>query len=94
MQSTTATVLRRERAPSRRSTLTLPFRAGRNQASDQLGETGMNIATPLNLAVDTSMPAVHDARELTAGGREARIVLNGNVYTLRITRQGKLILTK
>jgi hemin uptake protein HemP len=37
---------------------------------------------------------VHDAEALTDGGREARIVLNGQVYTLRITRQGKLILTK
>jgi hemin uptake protein HemP len=36
----------------------------------------------------------HDARRLTAGGREARIVLDEAVYTLRITRQGKLILTK
>ncbi|QDL93596.1 hemin uptake protein HemP [Paroceanicella profunda] len=39
-------------------------------------------------------PCVHDARVLTDGGREARITLNGNIYTLRITRQGKLILTK
>ena len=37
---------------------------------------------------------LHDATELTAGGVEARIILHGQVYTLRITRQGKLILTK
>jgi hemin uptake protein HemP len=37
---------------------------------------------------------VHDARELTAGGAEARIVLDGVPYVLRITRLGKLILTK
>lgn len=37
---------------------------------------------------------VHDARRLLAGGTEARIVLDAAVYTLRITRQGKLILTK
>lgn len=37
---------------------------------------------------------VHDARALTTGAREARILLDGKVYTLRITRQGKLILTK
>jgi hemin uptake protein HemP len=36
----------------------------------------------------------HDARRLTDGGREARILRDGVVYTLRITRQGKLILTK
>lgn len=39
-------------------------------------------------------PASHDARELTQGGSTASIVLDGQVYTLRITRAGKLILTK
>ena len=37
---------------------------------------------------------LHDATTLTEGGREARIYLNGMIYSLRITRQGKLILTK
>lgn len=37
---------------------------------------------------------VHDATTLTAGGALAQIVLHGQVYTLRITRAGKLILTK
>ncbi len=37
---------------------------------------------------------VHEARVLTEGGSLAKIVLDGQVYTLRITRQGKLILTK
>lgn len=36
----------------------------------------------------------HDARLLTGGGTEATIVLDGTVYILHITRQGKLILTK
>lgn len=36
----------------------------------------------------------HDARVLTEGGNEARIVLDGTEYVLRITRLGKLILTK
>jgi hemin uptake protein HemP len=36
----------------------------------------------------------HDARVLTNGGPEARIVLDGTPYVLRITRLGKLILTK
>jgi hemin uptake protein HemP len=36
----------------------------------------------------------HDARDLTAGGTQAQIQLDGQVYTLRITRAGKLILTK
>lgn len=37
---------------------------------------------------------VHDARLLTEGGQEAEIRLDGVRYVLRITRQGKLILTK
>ncbi|MFS4438293.1 hemin uptake protein HemP [Paracoccaceae bacterium GXU_MW_L88] len=36
----------------------------------------------------------YDARELTAGGPLANIELDDKTYTLRITRQGKLILTK
>lgn len=36
----------------------------------------------------------HDAEMLTRGGVQAQIGLNGQIYTLRITRQGKLILTK
>lgn len=36
----------------------------------------------------------HDARVLTAGGSSAEILLDGTRYVLRITRQGKLILTK
>ncbi|EDM69728.1 hypothetical protein RAZWK3B_07954 [Roseobacter sp. AzwK-3b] len=39
-------------------------------------------------------PASHDARALTDGGQTATIVLDGQIYTLRITRAGKLILTK
>lgn len=37
---------------------------------------------------------LHDARTLTKGGVQARIALDGQVYALRITRAGKLILTK
>ncbi|WP_172292217.1 hemin uptake protein HemP [Pseudoruegeria sp. HB172150] len=37
---------------------------------------------------------IHRAEELTDGGREAKIVLGDQCYTLRITRAGKLILTK
>jgi hemin uptake protein HemP len=36
----------------------------------------------------------YDARDLIPGGVQARIALDGQVYTLRITRAGKLILTK
>lgn len=37
---------------------------------------------------------VHVADNLTDGGPVAQIVMDGQVYTLRITRQRKLILTK
>ena len=36
----------------------------------------------------------HDARQLTAGGTRGGDPLDGVRYMLRITRQGKLILTK
>lgn len=36
----------------------------------------------------------HDANELTRGGNQALIILDDQVYQLRITRAGKLILTK
>ena len=56
--------------------------------------TLMNPA-PLTAAPPTEDEIVtHDARELIANGVQARIVLDKQVYTLRITRAGKLILTK
>ncbi|MBD3765348.1 MAG: hemin uptake protein HemP [Rhodobacterales bacterium] len=48
---------------------------------------------PTALPRDEGWP-LHDALRLTQGGTQARIVLNGQVYALRITRAGKLILTK
>lgn len=42
---------------------------------------------------DAPLP-VHQAEDLTAQGSTATIMLDGQVYTLRITRGRKLILTK
>lgn len=44
----------------------------------------------------TAAPALpsYAARDLTQGGDLAQIVLDDQTYTLRITRAGKLILTK
>lgn len=53
----------------------------------------MNAYSEINLAAVLPQP-VHDARSLTEGGTTAHILLDGQVYTLRITRAGKLILTK
>lgn len=36
----------------------------------------------------------YDANDLTKNGDQAYIMLNDQTYTLRITRAGKLILTK
>lgn len=52
----------------------------------------MNMQTPVQ-DLFTDAP-VHDAKVLTGDNGLARIVLNDQVYTLRITRAGKLILTK
>ncbi len=42
-----------------------------------------------------SVPSpLHHAEELTLGGRTAKILLGDALYTLRITKAGKLILTK
>jgi len=50
----------------------------------------------LTLAPQAPVASVptHDARVLTAGQTLAQIVLDDHVYTLRITKAGKLILTK
>lgn len=51
-------------------------------------------AEPAGAAPQPAEPPRHDAHALTAGGRQASIVLDDKVYSLRITRAGKLILTK
>lgn len=50
-------------------------------------------ATPPKLPTPAQLPT-YSAQDLTEGGGLAHIVLNDQVYTLRITRAGKLILTK
>lgn len=44
--------------------------------------------------VPTTAPPLHQAETLTEGGNLAQIQLGTQLYTLRITRAGKLILTK
>ncbi len=53
----------------------------------------MNMPLTLRLPNADALPA-HDARRLTGGGHLAQIFLDGQIYTLRITKAGKLILTK
>ncbi|MEM6304263.1 MAG: hemin uptake protein HemP [Pseudomonadota bacterium] len=52
-----------------------------------------NIPTPITPA-DTPQMDTYDARDLIRNGVQACIVLDDQTYYLRITRAGKLILTK
>ncbi len=57
----------------------------------------MNQITPtFDRDADTALPRapLYRAEDLTRGGQTARIVLGDQVYQLRITKLGKLILTK
>ena len=51
----------------------------------------MNAQTPTR---PESTGPTHDARTLTEGQLTAQVVLDTQVYTLRITKAEKLILTK
>lgn len=55
--------------------------------------SAMSPGTRTPVPVASALPA-HNAEALTAGGNQAQIVLGEQVYNLRITRAGKLILTK
>ena len=52
----------------------------------------MNARVEFRLTTDATL--VGDARALTEGDSLAQIVLDGQVYSLRITRAGSLIPTK
>lgn len=54
----------------------------------------MTTATAPSAPAQTPSIPLHEAAVLTAGGAVAHIDLNGQLYALRITRAGKLILTK
>lgn len=45
-------------------------------------------------APDAPTEPAYDARALTGEAGTATLALDGKIYTLRITRQGKLLLTK
>lgn len=53
----------------------------------------MRAVTQLDETLVDNVP-LYDARDLTQNGDLARIRLADQIYTLRITRTGKLILTK
>lgn len=51
-------------------------------------------AVPTTMRQPTTNLPAYDATVLTQGGDQAHIILGDQTYTLRITRAGKLILTK
>ena len=51
-------------------------------------------AIPQDTPTSTLSAPAYDARSLTEGGVQAHIILDDKTYVLRITRAGKLILTK
>ena len=51
------------------------------------------VPPPMEPHVEAAAPT-YEARALLAGGARARIVLEDRVYTLSLTRAGKLILTR
>ncbi|GLO71261.1 hypothetical protein MACH17_27780 [Phaeobacter inhibens] len=58
-----------------------------------MNQMNFDHATTTTTAATEVFPTYH-AEELARGGNQARILLNGQIYSLRITRAGKLILTK
>jgi hemin uptake protein HemP len=66
------------------------------QGGIQQWATLMNQMTsaPVATTATTEVFPTYHAEDLTRGGIQARILLNGQIYSLRITRAGKLILTK
>lgn len=50
-------------------------------------------SVPLKKPAEQTLPT-YSARDLTESGNQALIVLEDQTYNLRITRAGKLILTK
>jgi hemin uptake protein HemP len=61
-------------------------------------EAGEGLATGAAQGEQAARPAaarrMTSTRELLAGGNEVQIEHNGEIYTLRQTSKGKLILTK
>lgn len=66
--------------------------------ADSTGQPAQSRPPPQEAAQQTAPQdapiPVHAAQSLTEGGATAHILLDGQLYTLRITRGGKLILTK
>ena len=58
------------------------------------GALRADAGTAAETGTDGPAEEAFDARMLTGGGQTATIVLDGTRYILRITRAGKLILTK
>lgn len=49
---------------------------------------------PVSKCSEADTPPAYDVRDIVRQSGQARLILDGAIYTLRITRAGKLILTK
>lgn len=49
---------------------------------------------PMKIAPEADTIAAYDVREIMHGEDQVRLILDGQTYFLRVTRAGKLILTK
>ncbi|MBL4805725.1 MAG: hemin uptake protein HemP [Rhodobacteraceae bacterium] len=56
--------------------------------------TNFQVIEPGTVSSEPESIPVFNVRDLMVGGNLASIVLDNQTYTLRITRQNKLILTK
>jgi hemin uptake protein HemP len=54
----------------------------------------VQLMSPKESSTPVEANPIYDALELTKGGTLANIILDDQTYTLRVTRAGKLILTK
>lgn len=61
---------------------------------DSQEEKNMNVPFKTTDTAATKVTPVYDASELLGNGSVAKIKLDDKIYTLRLTRQNKLILNK
>lgn len=61
---------------------------------ERLRPAKLEQASAAQIAETVESHPAYDARRLVDQSGKAQILLDGQAYTLRITRQGKLLLTK
>jgi len=69
---------------------------GLGQGNEKDGRMTITMKPPSVVAAPAQQAVLpgYDVRDIVEEGGQAHLILDGAVYTLRITRAGKLILTK